>query len=134
MAPEEGFVLREWRRLVRDPYSFTKDASFLVIVGGGTPKCLLLEEKERKEKELRNEIILEAEEYKRAFYEKRKLTCESTRSITEKGEASPCRPGEIPRRSDKTVLEGYSELVPNEVPTLEKKRGKKDQDKKPNAS
>ena len=36
-----------------------------------------MEEKEKKEKEMRNQIILEAEEYKQAFYEKRKVNVET---------------------------------------------------------
>lgn len=42
--------------------------------------AIRLEEKENQEKEIRNQIIEEAEQYKQAFYEKRKLNIESNKS------------------------------------------------------
>lgn len=38
-----------------------------------------LEEKEKKEKEMRNQIIAEAEDFKKAFYEKREKTIETNK-------------------------------------------------------
>ena len=42
--------------------------------------AIRLEEKEKREKEIRNQIILEGEEYKQAFYEKRKVNIETNKN------------------------------------------------------
>lgn len=42
--------------------------------------AIQLEAKEKREKEMRNQLVEEAEEYKRAFYEKRKLNIETNRT------------------------------------------------------
>lgn len=55
--------------------------TFFILPGFGCRQnTIRLEEKEKREKQLRSQIIEEAEEYKQAFYEKRKLNIESNRT------------------------------------------------------
>lgn len=42
--------------------------------------AIRLEEKEKREKELLSEIIVEADEYKVEFHRKRQVTCETNRA------------------------------------------------------
>ncbi|CAI9772852.1 unnamed protein product [Fraxinus pennsylvanica] len=109
LQSEEGFALREWRR----------------------QNAIRLEEKENREKELRAQIIQEGEEYKQAFYEKRKLNAETNKTTNrEKEKLYFANQEKFHKEAEKQYWKAIAELIPNEVPNIEKKGRKKDQEKK----
>ncbi|OVA13220.1 Clathrin light chain [Macleaya cordata] len=110
MEPEEGVVLREWRR----------------------QNAIDLEEKEKREKELRIQIIDEADVYKRAFYEKRELNCQTNKvNNREREKLYLANQENFNKNADKQYWKSISELIPHEVPSMEKKKGRKDSERKP---
>lgn len=109
MQLEEGFLLREW----------------------GRQNAILLEEKEKKEKELRKQIILEAENFKRAYYEKHKLNVQARKACNrEKEKIFVVKQEKFHAEASKHYWKAIAELVPNEVAAI-KKRRKKEEEKEP---
>ncbi|XVF24099.1 hypothetical protein REPUB_Repub13aG0098200 [Reevesia pubescens] len=109
MEPEEGVALMEWRR----------------------ENAIRLEEKEKREKELLSQIIEEADQYKVEFYRKREVTCENNKANNREREKIFVADQEkFHAEADKHYWKAIAELIPNEVPVIEK-RGKKDKEKKP---
>ncbi|KAL3718010.1 hypothetical protein ACJRO7_003188 [Eucalyptus globulus] len=75
--------------------------------------------KEKMEKELLNQIIDEADET---------ITCENNKTTNRrKVKLFLASLGKFHTEADKNFWKAIAELLPNEIPTIENKRGKKDQ-------
>lgn len=109
MMQEEGLALREWRR----------------------ENAIRLEEKEKREKEMLKEIIDEADEYKAEYYKKWNIRCENSRAANREKEKLALESREkFHAEANKTYWKSIAELVPKEIPAIEKK-GKKGKEKHP---
>ncbi|RDY06414.1 Clathrin light chain 1, partial [Mucuna pruriens] len=81
---------------------------------------------------MRNQIIKEAEEYKEAFYEKRKLNCESNKQNNrEREKLYLANQEKFHKEAHNHYWKAIAEIIPREVPNIEKRRGKKEVDNKP---
>ncbi|KAH7278014.1 hypothetical protein KP509_38G019700 [Ceratopteris richardii] len=109
MQPEEGFLLREWKR----------------------QNAIRLEEKARLERERLSHIIDMADSYKDEFYEKRKMHCETNKNNNrDKEKVFLENLVTFHATADKHYWKAVGELIPRELPALESKsRGNKE--KKP---
>ncbi|KAE8723959.1 Clathrin light chain 1 [Hibiscus syriacus] len=92
-----------------------------------------------KEREMQDQIIAEADEYKRSFYEKRNQNYETDKANNREREkveeTSICaNQGKFHKEAHLHYWKAIAEIIPRELTNIEKKRGRKDFDKTPSVS
>ncbi|KAJ6383455.1 hypothetical protein OIU78_026857 [Salix suchowensis] len=75
---------------------------------------------------MRTQIINEAEDYIRAFNEKRQQNCSEQRKRLYLANQE-----KFHKEADQHYWKAIADIVPREVPNIEKRRGRKDDEKKP---
>ncbi|KAK8655260.1 hypothetical protein V6N13_107848 [Hibiscus sabdariffa] len=133
---EEGFARREWRRFVS--FYLAPRIGISSVLNSFRFRCSLnaihLEEKEKRERERRDQIIAEADEYKRTFYEKRNKNCETNKANNrEREKLYLANQEKFHKEAHLHYWKAIAEIIPREVANIEKKRGRKDPDKTPSA-
>ncbi|KAK2981006.1 hypothetical protein RJ640_023332 [Escallonia rubra] len=114
------------------PFNDASDGPILPSLAEMQQSAIRLEEKEKSERALLSQIVDEADEYKIDFYSRKDVTFETNRATNREKEKSFLAGHEkFHTEADKNYWKTIAELIPNEVPAIEKKRGKKDQEKNP---
>ncbi|KAK2634915.1 hypothetical protein Ddye_029707 [Dipteronia dyeriana] len=89
--------------------------------------AIRLEEKEKKERAMLSQIIEQAHEYKDEFYRKRVVTCHNNKLTNRERELLfVANQNKFYDEADKNYWMAIAELLPNEVPTIEIRKVKKD--------
>lgn len=112
--------------------AFHTDKSEDPITQWTRENAIRLEEKEKREREMLSQIIEEADGYKDEFYRKRIVSCQNSKATNRERELLfMANHNKFYAEADKNYWKAIAELLPNEVPAIEKKKGKKDQEKRP---
>ncbi|KAH7548351.1 hypothetical protein ACOSQ2_032566 [Xanthoceras sorbifolium] len=124
-------------------FAHSVDSSFedpsIYVAGSDGPitewtreNAIRLEEKEKKERAMLSQIIEEADEYKVEFYKKRVVTCQNNKANNRERELLfVANQNKFHDEADKNYWKAIAKLLPNEVLTIETRKGKKDREKKP---
>ncbi|XP_021985543.1 clathrin light chain 2-like [Helianthus annuus] len=91
--------------------------------------AIYLEDKEKEEKERRNQVIAEADEFKRAFTDKRKKNIKNNTALNIEREKLYLKNQEkFHKEADKQYWKVIAELISREVANIDKRRAKKEKE------